>query len=332
MPLLKNMGEQKVIHLLQPFIDSSTLLGRNEDAYLYNNQPPYILVNVDTMSRDSDFLPKQSWKQIGAKLVTITYSDLCAKGAKPDLFLSSLVLEDTMEETDLQELVGAIQAMSHEYKTRYYGGDLGTSSESVLTGVGIGSISRGKVLARREAQENDLICVTGHFGLTSIGFDYLLSSKPLFAELPDNLISQALTQLYEPKLRLLEGTLLSESGIVTASIDSSDGLAISLHWLSMASKVGILIDTLPIHPDLELYLNSPEKLYNATFFGGEEYELIFTIPPHKLEELKHLFKKNNCNFFVIGKCVNSKGVFYSKNGHSTPIKMQGWDTFRREIF
>jgi thiamine-monophosphate kinase len=213
MPLLKNMGEQKVIQLLQSFIDSSTILGRNEDAYLYTNQPPYILVNVDTMSRDSDFLPEQSWKQIGAKLVTITFSDLCAKGARPDLFLSSLVLEDSMEETELQELVGAIQEKSHEYKTRYFGGDLGTSSETVLTGVGIGSVSKGKVLARRDAQENDLICVTGYFGLTSIGLDHLLSSNPVFDKVPDNLISQALTQLYEPKPRLLEGTLLSESEI-----------------------------------------------------------------------------------------------------------------------
>jgi thiamine monophosphate kinase len=99
----------------------------------------------------------------------------------------------------------------------------------------------------------------------------------------------------------------------------------------MASGVGIVIDNLPVHPDLELYLDSQETLYDVTFFGGEEYELIFTIPPHKLEELRHLFKKNNCNFFVIGKCDSSKGVFYSKNGLLTPIKMQGWDAFRREI-
>ena len=64
MRYLENLGESNVINLLQVYIDSSDLLGTNEDAYLYNNILPYILVNVDTMSRDSDFLPQQTWRQL----------------------------------------------------------------------------------------------------------------------------------------------------------------------------------------------------------------------------------------------------------------------------
>ena len=99
---LENLGEPNIINLLQRYIDSSNLLGTNEDAYLYNNNHPYILVNVDTMSRDSDFLPQQTWKQLGGKLVTITFSDLVAKGASPDIFISSLVLEGSMKEWEIK--------------------------------------------------------------------------------------------------------------------------------------------------------------------------------------------------------------------------------------
>ena len=331
MHTLENLGETKIINLLQAYIDSSDLLGTNEDAYLYNNAHPYILVNVDTMSRDSDFLPQQTWKQLGAKLVTITFSDLVAKGATPDLFVSSLVLEGLMKEDELKELVSAIQKKSHKYGVRYLGGDLGSSIETVLTGVGLGSIKKGTILTRRDAKIGDLVCVTGHFGLTSIGLDYLLSPKTRkFDSIPDNLLELSVTLLYEPQLRIIEGRLLSEYRLATSSIDSSDGLAISLHWLSQASNTGIVVNNLPIHPRLESYLDSFETLLEITMFGGEEYELVFTIPPTKLRELEHIFKKNNCQFFIIGECIDSQGVFVSHQETLSSVPMRGWDTFRKK--
>ncbi|UCG89740.1 MAG: thiamine-phosphate kinase [Candidatus Heimdallarchaeota archaeon] len=329
---LENLGESSVINLLQIYIDRSDLLGTNEDAYLYKNILPYILVNVDTMSRDSDFLPKQTWKQLGAKLVTITFSDLVAKGATPDLFLSSLVLEGSMKEDELKELVSAIQKTSHQYGARYLGGDLGSSTETVLTGVGLGSIKKGNILTRRDAKKGDLVCVTGYFGLTTIGLDYLLSPmNRKYDPIPDELLELSMKLLHEPQLRLTEGLLLSKNSLATSSIDSSDGLAISLHWLSQASNVGIIVNNLPIYPELESFLESFDMIQDVSLFGGEEYELIFTVPPSKLEKLKHIFRKHKCQFFIIGECVDSKGVFVSQKESLTPVPMKGWDTFRKEV-
>ncbi len=332
MRYLENLGESNVINLLQVYIDSSDLLGTNEDAYLYNNILPYILVNVDTMSRDSDFLPQQTWRQLGAKLVTITFSDLVAKGATPDLFISSLVLESLMREDELIELVSAIQKTSHEYGARYLGGDLGTSTETVLTGVGLGSIKKGTILTRRNAKNGDLVCVTGYFGLTSIGLDYLLSPiNRKYDKIPDELLELSTALLYEPRLRLTEGVLLGKHNLATSSIDSSDGLAISLHWLSQASNIGIVVYNLPIHPELEPFLESFDKIQEITMFGGEEYELIFTVAPSKLEQLKSIFRKNDSQFFVIGECIDSKGVFISQKEVLIPVPMRGWDTFRKKV-
>ncbi len=329
---LENLGESNIINLLQQYVDSSDLLGTNEDAYLYNNSHPYILVNVDTMSRDSDFLPQQTWKQLGGKLVTITFSDLVAKGASPNMFISSLVLEGSMKECELKELVAAIQKTSHKYGGKYLGGDLGSSVETVLTGVGLGSIKEGKILTRRGANRGDLVCVTGYFGLTSIGFDYLLSPETRkYNVISDNLLEISISSLYEPQPRLTEGLLLSKHNLATSSIDSSDGLAISLHWLAQASNLGIIVYDLPIHPELKSFLDSFDTILEVTMFGGEEYELIFTVPPSNLEKLTQIFQKNNCQFFVIGECTDSQGVFVSQNETLDPVPMRGWDTFTKKI-
>lgn len=331
---LESLGEQEVIHLLQSYIDPSDLLGTNEDAYIFNNSHPFVLINVDTMSRNSDFLPGQNWAQIGTKLVNITFSDLAAKGAVPSLFLSSMVLEKSTSENELRELTESFQKTSHKHGAKYLGGDLGSAVETVLTGVGLGSIIKGDVLARHRAQPNDLVCVTGYFGLTTIGLDHLLNpSSNKFTTVSDSLINQALNLLYSPTPRILEGTLLCNNKLANASIDSSDGLAISLHWLSQASNVGILIDSLPIHPELDSYLDSPQSLLDVTMFGGEEYELVFTVPPNKIKKLETIFEKNNCKFIVIGKCSSKKeGVFVSQNGNKNPLPMKGWDSFRNKIY
>ncbi|UCE12377.1 MAG: thiamine-phosphate kinase [Candidatus Heimdallarchaeota archaeon] len=327
---LENLGEFNIINLLQAYIDPSDFLGPNEDAYLYNRDRPYILVNVDTMSRNSDFLPNQTWSQLGAKLVAITFSDLVAKGAAPKSFISSLILEGRMKEYELRELVSEIQKTSHKYGAKYLGGDLGSSVEAVLTGVGLGSIKKGRILTRSNAKHGDLVCVTGTFGLTSVGLDLLLSPQSRkFDTIPDHLLKLSVSLLYEPQLKLSEGILLSENDIATSSIDSSDGLAVSLHWLSQASRTGIIVHNLPIYPELRSYFDSFETILDVTMFGGEEYELVFTVPPSRIQELEELFSKNNCEFSVIGECTRSQGIFVSHEGELISLPMKGWDAFQK---
>lgn len=331
MVTLENLGEFNIINLLQAYIDPSEFLGKNEDAYLYNRDRPYIFVNVDTMLRNSDFLPNQTWSQLGAKLVAITFSDLVAKGASPNTFISSLILEGLMKESELRELVSGIQKTSHKYGAKYLGGDLGSSTEAVLTGVGLGSIKKGNILTRSNAKYRDLVCVTGNFGLTSVGLDYLISPHSRkFDTVPDHLLALGVSLLYEPQPRLTEGILLSEHNIATSSIDSSDGLSVSLHWLSQASRTGIIVHDLPIHPELESYLDSYNTILEATMFGGEEYELVFTIPPSRLHELEDLFLEKKSNFSVIGECTESQGIFVSHEGDLISLPMKGWDAFQKE--
>ena len=206
MRILKDIGEVEIIKLLQSYITPSSEMGSNEDAYLIKKQIPYMLLNIDTMTRTSDFLPDQTWSQIGGKLVTMTFSDLVAKGAQPKSFLSSLVLEADFFIDELKELASSIQKTTERYGAAYLGGDLGSAVETVLTGVGIGSIEKGKIITRRGAGVGDIVCVTQNFGLTAIGFDHLLEkSKNKYPNIPSPLLKKAKKVFTSQNLEKLKG-------------------------------------------------------------------------------------------------------------------------------
>jgi len=331
MRILRNIEEKELIKVLQGYITSSSLMGSNEDAYLIKDDLPYLLVNIDSMQRASDFLPDQTWGQIGKKLVTMTFSDIVAKGAIPEYFLTSLVLEEDMNEEELKQLVGAISKTTQIYGAEYIGGDLGTAKEMVLSGIGTGSISQGKILTRREAHPGDLVCVTGYFGLTAIGFNYIFNEKnEMTSNIPEEILEEALLAIYEPKLKMKEGHLLSSYELASSSIDSSDGLATSLNWLSKESNIKILIDTLPIDPKLLKYLTTMETKKTVTFFGGEEFEIVFTVPSTNLDKANKLFEKEKKKFVVIGHCEKGEGVYFNQNNHLERIPFFGWDSLKKQ--
>ncbi|MHA1512807.1 MAG: thiamine-phosphate kinase [Candidatus Hodarchaeales archaeon] len=331
MRLIKDIGEVEIIQLLQSYITSSSKMGSNEDAYLIKKQIPYILLNIDTMTKASDFLPDQTWSQIGEKLVTMTFSDLVAKGAQPDSFLSSLVLEADFLIDELKDLASSMQKTAKQYGASYLGGDLGSAAETVLTGVGTGSIRKGKIITRRDARVGDIVCVTQYFGFTAIGFDHLLTKAiDKYPNIPSALLNKAKESIYHPNLRLKEGLLLSENQLASSGIDSSDGLASALNWLAKESNLNITIDYLPLDPELLNYLNSLENIMNATLYGGEEFEIIFTVPPGKLAKTQELFKREGCKCIEIGSCLVGKGVNYSYSDKIVNVPPYGWDSLGKE--
>jgi thiamine-monophosphate kinase len=328
---IKDIGEVDIIQLLQSYITSSSEMGSNEDAYLIKKTIPYILLNIDTMTRTSDFLPDQTWSQIGEKLVTMTFSDLVAKGAQPNSFLSSLVFETDFLIDELKELASSMQKTTERYGASYLGGDLGSAAETVLTGVGIGSITKGKIITRRDARVGDIVCVTHYFGLTAIGFDNLqVKKEKKYPDVSSSLLSEAKKSVYQPNLRLTEGLLLSEYRLASSAIDSSDGLASALNWLAKESNLNISIDFLPVHPDLVEYLTTFDSIMNATLYGGEEFEIVFTVPPSNLAKTQELFEINGCECIVIGFCQEGVGVNYTSSDKKKKIPLHGWDSLSKD--
>ncbi|MHA2333409.1 MAG: thiamine-phosphate kinase [Candidatus Hodarchaeales archaeon] len=329
MSTLQNLGERQIIRRLQRFITNrEKKFTTNEDAYFHQLNSNLMVVNIDSMSKNTDFLPHQTWYQLGEKLVAITISDLAAKGAVPEIFLSSLILEPDMPSDDLEELAKGIQQATRKYSCLYLGGDLGSSRETVLVGCCIGHAIEGKFIGRNSAKPGDIVCVTGTFGLSGIGLQLEVGKKTLEnIEIPEYLRFKALERIHIPRARVKEGKLLNRSDLATASIDSSDGLAVSLHWLSELSGVKILVDNLPIDPLLKDTPVSEQLLEQWTLYGGEEYELVFTVRMSDISSLGTIFSENNCSFQVIGRCVTGSGVYRAQERKLKEINFKGWDSF-----
>jgi thiamine-monophosphate kinase len=118
-------------------------------------------------------------------------------------------------------------------------------------------------------------------------------------------------------------------GSVTASIDSSDGLAISLHELKKMSNVGFSLTEIPIAPETlkfaELYNLNPEDL---ALYSGEEYELVLTITPKKWESTKSLVEKIGGTLIAIGKATENKQILFQKDNVRREIPYKGWEHFK----
>lgn len=328
-PTLKDIGERKIIQKLQKYITSGKDIQRNEDAYFHEFQNNSIVINIDSMSRKTDFLPGQTWKQIGHKLVTITVSDLAAKGALPEVFLSSLVMEPDMAENDFLAIVDGIRSGCNYYNCQYMGGDLGSSSETVMVGCSIGNAIGGKIIKRHSAKPGDIICVTGSFGLTGYGLSCLLGEKKRRSTAEsEELYKKAVDYLFTPVARLKEGILLNKFNLATASIDSSDGLSLSLYWLAKQSNLKIIIEQIPFNPLLKNSCIKSNLKQQWALHGGEEYELVFTINPNNLKKLETIFRENNCSFTVIGQCEHGSGVYLLEKESRVEVIPAGWNSFQ----
>jgi thiamine-monophosphate kinase len=135
-----------------------------------------------------------------------------------------------------------------------------------------------------------------------------------------------------PNARLSEGLSLCHSGALSASIDSSDGLAWSLHELARMSGVGFLINSVPISEEVRRFaeFNGLDALELA-LHGGEEYELVVTVNPKRWVDAEVAVKKAGGRLLRIGKVTRDQQVLLDVDGEQTPIEARGWEHFKSKI-
>ena len=275
------LHEQEFLKKIIPKLSTKNLLQGNEDAIAFftpkneSKDAFYTVINTDTIAWSSDALPKtMTYFQFGKKLVSVTLSDVIAKGAIPQYFLCSISVPMKMTEEELAELFDGIYSACNDYNIDYLGGDLGTSTELVLTGIVLGYSKENFLIKRANAKNNDVICTTGHFGYTGLGYKHYLSDEINITN--ENLLEKIDNKLLEPRAR--NDWLSYIQKYTNACIDSSDGLAISLQHLANESGKTVRLETLPVTPELNEYINlSKDQILDIVLFGGEEFELIFTL-------------------------------------------------------
>jgi thiamine-monophosphate kinase len=289
----------------------------------------YLIVTTDTLQESTHFPTGISPSQMGWSAVAVNLSDIAAMGAHPFAFTIAMGIPAQTETSFVDELVAGIEKCASSYHTVVVGGDISRSKELILTGTCIGFADNP--VRRSGAKVGDILCVTGSLGNAALAVKVIRGE----IDVPESIEAVAKRALFQPVPRVNEGILIANSGVATAMIDISDGLALSIAAIAKRSNVGaelyeenvpVLSEELRRNRGLEL---SPRERRELAFYYGGDYELLFTIDPRALtnEDLMNRLKKE-VKMSIIGKIVPpEEGIYLKKGEVKEMMELKGYQHF-----
>jgi len=328
MKLNENLGERRIIEIIQSCLDILPGLpipfGDDVSAYDVGNDN-LVVLKTDMLVGKTDVPPKMSLWQASRKAVVMNVSDFAAKGVKPLAMLVSLGLPKALVEKDIEQIGKGLNAGAREYGAYIVGGDTNEASDLVISLSVFGMARKSEIVLRSGAKPGNLVAVTGFFGKTAAGLRILVDEL----KAPFKVRKMFVDSVLMPHARLKEGLCLSKAKAVTAAIDSSDGLAWSLHEIARASGVGFLIKELPIAEEVVKFaeINGFDPLELA-LYGGEEYELVLTIKPSLWKKAEKAVEEVGGNLLAVGKVTAERQVLMEVGGKRRAVEPRGWEHFR----
>jgi len=233
-------------------------------------------------------------RSIGAKAVAVNLSDLAAMGATPRLVLLSLVLPPALTLADFDALVDGVCVEAAGARAALVGGNIARSPGPLVVDVtAMGAVGRRRVLRRSGGRAGDELYMTGAIGAAAAGLAMLRAGVDRTALDPES--ADCLRRYEHPSARVRCGRVVAASRSASACIDLSDGLAEAARQLAAASGTGVVLDaeSIPLAPGASRWLgtdpNGPgtdpgtvgTDPIQAALTGGEDYELLFAVPPHR---------------------------------------------------
>lgn len=325
-----DVGERGLIDLFFTLIESfpRAVLPFGDDAVGVPLGNDALIINTDMLVGRTDVPPGMSYWQAGRKAVVMNVSDVVAKGAKPMWAVFSLGFPRHTTMDDAGELVKGLNAGCREYGLYYLGGDTNECADLVVSGTAFGLVGRTSVISRSGARPGDIVAVTGPFGFTAMGFKILLENMSADSQ-SKNL---ALRAVYEPQAKMREGIVLSERNLASSCIDSSDGLAWSLHEISKMSGIGFIIDSIPAPKEVQTFAeNHNLDPLELALYGGEEFELVVTIPSVKWSRAVDSVKVVGGTLYKIGTVTEDKELLLRlPNRAEKKIEPRGFEHFRKQ--
>jgi len=320
---VKELGEREIIDIilkcLESMPDMQVPFGDDVSAFDIG-RGKLAVIKTDMLVGRTDVPSGMSLWQAARKAVVMNISDFAAKGVKPIGLLTSIGVPRNFTASDIKQIGEGLNAGAREYGAYIVGGDTNEASDLIISCVVFGVGKQKQLMLRRGAKPGDIVAITGVFGKTAAGLKVLLQKFSVESRLKKTLVEAVLM----PHARLEEGLALARTGAVTASIDSSDGLAWSLCEISKASDVGFLIDEIPIAEEAKEFAErhglSPFEL---CFYGGEEYELVVTVNPKLWEKARKAV-----SLIRIGMVTKERTLVLEKEGERIPIEPRGWEHFK----
>jgi len=287
------------------------------------------VVTTDAFLENIHFLRKaHPPRDVGYKALARATSDIAAMGARPRYFLMSLGLPPLCTGAWLDGFLDGMASAARRFGLTLAGGDTTSYLKILVNLTVIGEIEQGRAILRSGARPGDLICVSGTLGEAELGWRLVqagLHKKKRYGKL--------LIKHFHPEPRLELGRWLVANRCATSMIDTSDGLSTDLRHICDASGVGARLfeEKIPVvDVPLELQRAGLDPLQLA-LHGGEDYELLFTIPKEMAARLPK--KIGGVAVTVIGEIARgNKMVLADALGQNKAFKPGGWDSFRKRNY
>lgn len=337
---ISTLGEFGLIRHLTDSLqlkNESSVQGVGDDAAILDYQDKQVLVTTDLLLEGIHFdLTYVPLKHLGYKAAVVNFSDIYAMNGTPKQITVSVGISKRFSVEDMEEFYSGLQLACAIYGVDIVGGDTSASLTGLTISITcIGEGEKGKIVRRSGANETDLICVSGDLGAAYMGLQLLEREKRVFKGEKDFTPDFAgkeylLERQLKPEARKDIIASLNQAGILpTAMMDISDGLSSELLHISKESNVGCRIyeDRIPI--DYQTAVMAEQfnmNLITAALNGGEDYELLFTVPltdHDKVSNLKgvkvigHVTKPSLGNFLV------------GRDGGEVELKAQGWNSLEK---
>lgn len=314
-------------------VHEGTAKGVGDDCAILHYNDVDILVTTDMLLENVHFdLTYVPLKHLGYKSAIVNFSDIYAMGGTPKQITVSLGVSSRFTVEHMTELYAGIRIACEEYGVDIVGGDTCASRQGLVISITcIGEAPKGQAVQRSGAHDTDLICVSGDLGAAYMGLQLLEREKVASAGQPDFVPDFAgkeylVERQLKPEARRDIIKALAENGIrPTSMIDISDGLSSELMHICKESNCGCRIyeDRIPI--DYQTAVMAEElnmNLVTAALNGGEDYELLFTVPltdHDKVEKLEGVKMIGYITKPELGEAM------ITRDGSEFPLKAQGWN-------
>lgn len=337
---LSELGEFGLIkHITQQFsrTHKSTIKGVGDDSAVLESSENQTLISTDLLVEGVHFdLSYMPLKHLGYKSVMVNLSDLFAMNGEAEQITVSLAVSNRFTLEAVEELYAGIKLACETYNIDLIGGDTSSSTKGILISItAIGKVSKEDVVYRNGAKETDLIVVSGDLGAAYLGLQVLEREKQVFKVNPKNQpdldnYTYLIERQLKPEARKDIRPLLKELNVKpTAMIDISDGLSSEIMHICSQSNVGCKIyeDKIPLDPQVisaceEFDLDSTM----VALSGGEDYELLFTVPVADFEKIK-----GSPHLSVIGHITEEMAGIHlvTRANQELELKAQGWNALKK---
>lgn len=335
---LSSLGEFGLIERLTknfPINNKSTKLGVGDDAAVLEYKDKQALVTTDLLLEGIHFdLRYVPLKHLGYKAAVVNFSDIYAMNGSPKQITVSIGLSSRFTLEHIEEIYSGIRLACDIYGVDLVGGDTSASMTGLIMSITcVGEADKEEIVTRSGAKETDIICVSGDLGAAYMGLQLLerenrvsMGQKDFQPQFGGK--EYILERQLKPEARKDIIEILKSNGLKpTSMMDVSDGLSSELLHICKSSNVGCRIYEEKIPIDYQTAIMAEElnmNLYTAALNGGEDYELLFTLPLADYDKVSKLK-----GISVIGYITKPElgAAMVAPDSTEMELKAQGWNAF-----